>query len=214
MLNMMNNSGDRKVVRFVVHLSIAACAALVAPPSRGDEHSAENASYVEPPITASDRDHWSLKPRTPVEIPATLNEHWQRNPVDAFIAAELESRGLTPQPEADRRTLIRRVSLDLTGLPPTPDEVATFIADESPTAFELLVDRLLALPAYGERSAQHWLDLARFAETDGFEHDKIRANAWQCYFTCSFQRQTGFVASDLYNSQHFRRGKLSFWEGG
>ena len=151
----------------------------MTPPSRGDEHSTENASYTEPPITASDRDHWSLKPRTPVEIPATSNKHGQRNPVDAFIAAELERLGLTPQPEADRRTLIRRVSLDLTGLPPTPEDVAAFIADESPLAFETLVDRLLALPAYGERSALYWLDLARFAETDGFEHDNIRANAWR-----------------------------------
>ena len=144
-----------------------------------DDVPQEVTSYVEPPITASDRDHWSLKLRTPVEIPTTSSEHWQRNPVDAFIAADLKRLGLTPQPEADRRTLVRRVSLDLTGLPPTPDEVAMFIADESPTAFESLVDRLLALPAYGERWAQHWLDLARFAETDGFEHDNIRANAWR-----------------------------------
>ncbi|MEJ7594454.1 MAG: DUF1549 and DUF1553 domain-containing protein [Planctomycetaceae bacterium] len=175
----MNNSGNRKLVRFVVLLSIATCSALVTPTSCADEHATENASYTEPPITTSDRDHWSLKPRRPVEIPATSNEYWQRNPVDAFIAAELESRGLTPQPEADRRTLIRRVSLDLTGLPPTPNEVDTFVAEKSPTAFESLVDRLLTLPAYGERSAQHWLDLARFADTDGFEHDNTRANAWR-----------------------------------
>ena len=159
---------------------MAACSAmLISRAAPADDVPQADASYTEPPITASNREHWSLKPRTPVDVPATSNEHWQLNPVDAFIATELESRGLTPQSEADRRTLIRRVSLDLTGLPPTPDEVTSFIADESPMAFESLVDRLLALPAFGERSAQHWLDLARFAETDGFEHDNIRANAWR-----------------------------------
>lgn len=159
---------------FVVAVNMS----VLMPPFRADDATVDHV-YTEPPITASNRDHWSLKPRKPVEIPSVSNKHWQRNPVDAFIAAELERRGLTPQPEADRRTLIRRVSLDLTGLPPTPDEFNAFIADESPMAFESLVDRLLALPAYGERSAQHWLDLARFAETDGFEHDNIRANAWR-----------------------------------
>ena len=137
------------------------------------------ANHIEPPITESDRDHWSLKPRHRVDIPATNFAHWQRNNIDAFIARGLERQGLTPQPEADRRTLIRRVSLDLTGLPPAPDDVAAFIADESPHAFESLVDRLLASSAYGERWAQHWLDLARFAETDGFEHDNVRPNAWR-----------------------------------
>lgn len=158
---------------------VAVTVSVSVQPSCADDAATVDHVYTEPSITASDRDHWSLKPRQSDAVPTTKNEHWQRNPVDAFIAAELESRGLKPQPEADRRTLIRRVSLDLTGLPPTPEEVATFIADESPTAFESLVDRLLALPAYGERSAQHWLDLARFAETDGFEHDNIRANAWR-----------------------------------
>ena len=137
------------------------------------------ANHIEPPITESDRDHWSLKPRHRVDIPATNFAHWQRNDIDAFIARGLERQGLTPQPEADRRTLIRRVSLDLTGLPPAPDDVAAFIADESPHAFESLLDRQLASPAYGARWAQHWLDLARFAETDGFEHDNVRPNAWR-----------------------------------
>lgn len=136
-------------------------------------------AYSEPPITESDRDHWSLKLRQSVEVPATAFKDWQRNPIDAFIAAELETRGLTPQPTADHRTLIRRVTLNLTGLPPTRDEVKAFIADESATAFESLVDRLLASSAYGEHAAQYWLDLARFAETDGFEHDNVRPNAWR-----------------------------------
>jgi hypothetical protein len=136
-------------------------------------------AYSEPPITDSDRDHWSLKPRQPIEVPATKSKDWQRNPIDAFIAAELETRGITPQPTADHRTLIRRVTLNLTGLPPTRDEVKAFIADESATAYQSLVDRLLASSAYGEHAAQYWLDLARFAETDGFEHDNVRPNAWR-----------------------------------
>jgi len=144
-----------------------------------DEVPHEDASYTEPPITDSDRDHWSLKPRHSVEIPTKAFENWQRNPVDAFIAAELETHSLTPQPEADRRTLIRRTTLNLTGLPPTPDEVAAFLSDESPTAYESLIDRLLTSSACGEHAAQHWLDLARFAETDGFEHDNLRSNAWR-----------------------------------
>ena len=136
-------------------------------------------AYSEPAITESDRDHWSLKLRQSIELPATESKDWQRNPIDAFIAVELETRGLTPQPTADRRTLIRRVTLNLTGLPPTSDEVKAFIADESATAYESLVDRLLSSSAYGEHAAQYWLDLARFAETDGFEHDHVRPNAWR-----------------------------------
>ena len=97
-----------------------------------------------------------------------------RNPIDAFILARLEERGLPHAPEADRATLLRRLSFDLTGLPPTPDELDAFLADRSPLAYERLVDRLLASPHYGERWGQHWLDLARFAETDGFEFDQAR----------------------------------------
>ena len=146
---------------------------------QGDETVPRDHAYTEPPITESDRDHWSLKPRLPIEVPTTPFETWYQNPIDAFIAARLEIHGLTPQPAADHRTLIRRVTLDLTGIPPTPAEVAAFIADKSPTAYTSLVDRLLASPAYGEHAAQYWLDLARFAETDGFEHDNVRPNAWR-----------------------------------
>ena len=87
--------------------------------------------------------------------------------------------GLAPRPKPSRPTLLRRLSFDLTGLPPTPEELAAFESDKPPDAYERLVDRLLACPAYGERWAQHWLDLARFAETDGFEHDKVRPQAWK-----------------------------------
>ena len=100
-----------------------------------------------------------------------------RNPIDAFVLARLEQEGLTPSPEARRATLIRRVTLDLTGLPPTPAEVDAFLADDSPDAYEKVVDRLLASPHYGERWARHWLDLARYADTDGYRRT-ARGRCW------------------------------------
>ena len=103
---------------------------------------------------------------------------WVRNPIDAFVLARLESEGLAPSPEADRETLARRLSLDLVGLPPTPAEMDAFLADTSPDAYEKLVDRLLASPHYGERWARPWLDLARYADTNGYEKDQARV-AWK-----------------------------------
>ena len=94
---------------------------------------------------------------------------WVRNPIDAFILARLEREGIEPSPEADRVTLLRRLSFDLTGLPPTPEEVEAFLADNRPDAYERAVDRLLASPHYGERWARHWLDLAHYADSDGYE---------------------------------------------
>ena len=108
-----------------------------------------------------------------------MNADWPHTAIDRFVLAALEARSLEPQPEADRRTLIRRVSFDLTGLPPTPQQMQAFLSDRRPDAYERLVERLLASPAYGQRWAQHWLDLARFAETDGYEHDKLRPDAWR-----------------------------------
>ncbi|WP_435008110.1 DUF1553 domain-containing protein [Tundrisphaera lichenicola] len=125
------------------------------------------------------RDWWSLQPVARPEIPATRDSKWARSPIDAFILAKLEANGLTPAPEADRRSLIRRVSFDLTGLPPTPEEVDAFLADDSPFAYENLVDRLLESPQYGVRWARWWLDLARFGESHGFEYDEFRPNAWR-----------------------------------
>jgi hypothetical protein len=102
---------------------------------------------------------------------------WVRNPIDAFVLAELEKRGLRPSPYADRRTLIRRVSLDLTGLPPSPADVDRFLADRSPGAWERVVDRLLASPHFGERMALLWLDLGRYADSDGY-HDDTDRTQW------------------------------------
>ncbi|MBS0260520.1 MAG: DUF1553 domain-containing protein [Planctomycetes bacterium] len=134
---------------------------------------------AEAPISAEDRAHWSFRPVVRPAVPHVQAADWCLTPVDHFILARLEAAGLAPQPAADRTTLIRRLSFDLTGLPPTPAEVADFVADESPGAYETLVDRLLNSAAYGERWAQHWLDLVRFAETDGFEHDLERPQAWR-----------------------------------
>jgi hypothetical protein len=110
--------------------------------------------------------------------PATKNTRWTRTPIDSFILARLEQKGMTPSRPADKRTLLRRVSFDLTGLPPTPEETRAFLADQSPRAFEKVVDRLLASPRYGERWARHWMDVVHFAETHGNDQDRIRTNAW------------------------------------
>lgn len=123
--------------------------------------------------------HWSFLPPARPAIPKVRHIAWIRNPIDAFIAAKLEHEGIEPAPEADRRTLIRRLSLDLTGLPPTPDEIRAFLADERPDAYERLVDRLLASPHYGEKWARQWLDLARYADSDGYEKDLPRPYAWR-----------------------------------
>lgn len=133
----------------------------------------------ETPISQSDRDHWAFQPVRAPSIPVATSEMSTENPIDAFIAIELHKAGLTLAPRTDRNTWIRRVTLTLTGLPPTTDEVQSYLDDSSPDADERVVDRLLASPRYGEHMALYWLDLASFADTDGFEHDKLRANAWQ-----------------------------------
>jgi hypothetical protein len=134
---------------------------------------------VESPISDSDREHWAFQPVRRPELPEVTQRQWLRTSVDPFILSKLQRRGLTPAPEADPATLLRRLSFDLIGLPPTSEELDAFEKDPSTLAYERQVDRLLASPGYGERWAQHWLDLARFADTDGFEHDLVRANAWK-----------------------------------
>jgi hypothetical protein len=118
---------------------------------------------------------WAFVPPGRQDPPSTKSRGWVRNPVDQFILARLESEGLSPATEAKKQTLIRRVTLDLSGLPPTIDEVRNFLADERPDAYERLVDRLLASPRYGERMAADWLDVARFADTHGYQMDRYRA---------------------------------------
>ena len=123
--------------------------------------------------------HWSFRPVKRAEPPAVDNESWIRNPIDRFILARLEREGLAPSPEANRTTLLRRLSLDLTGLPPTPAETAKFDADHAPDAYDRAVERLLASPHFGERWGRHWLDVAHYADSDGYLNDDLRPNAWR-----------------------------------
>ena len=123
------------------------------------------------------RDHWAFKPAVRHEPPRTAST-WPRNDIDRFVLAGLEAAGLTPSPEADRAAWLRRVCFDLSGLPPTPEQVERFAADPTPDAHERVVDELLASPRYGERYAQHWLDVVRYADTHGYEVNTERPNAW------------------------------------
>ncbi len=125
------------------------------------------------------REHWCWQPVRPQAPPAVKDAAWPRDPVDRFILAKLEEKGLRPAAPADRRTLLRRVSFDLTGLPPTPEEIDAFLADSSPDAYEKVVDRLLKSPHFGERWARHWLDLVRYGESRGHEFDPNIPDAYQ-----------------------------------
>ena len=120
------------------------------------------------------KQHWSLMVPTMPEIPKVSDEKWIKNDIDRFVLAKQEAKKLSHAPEADKTTLLRRVSLDLTGLPPTPAEVDAFLADKSPNAYENVVNRLLNSPHYGERQAVEWLDVARYADTDGYQDDGLR----------------------------------------
>jgi hypothetical protein len=123
--------------------------------------------------------HWAFQPVRDPAVPTVKNRGWVLSPIDAFVLAKLEARGLRPAPKADRRTLIRRVTFDLTGLPPSPEEIDAFLGDSSPDAFAKVVDRLLASPAYGERWARHWLDVARYADSNGLDENTAFGNAWR-----------------------------------
>lgn len=132
----------------------------------------------EPPIQSSDREHWAFRPLQSPPLPTVSGSHTLRNGIDPFIVDALQEKNLELNVEADKRTLIRRLAFDLTGLPPSEEEIQAFESNSQPNAYHDLVERYLASPHYGERWAQHWLDLARFAESDGFEHDIMRKNAW------------------------------------
>lgn len=123
--------------------------------------------------------HWSFRPVHRPQSPQVKTEEWIRNPIDRFVLAKLEAKKIAHSPEADRRTLIRRLSLDLLGLPPTPAEIEEFVSDPSSDAYEQLVGRLLSSPHFGERWGRHWLDLARYADSDGYEKDSPRPFAWR-----------------------------------
>ncbi len=129
-------------------------------------------------ITDRDRQWWAFQPLQRTDPPPLQSTHSARNPIDPFILARLDAQGLTLNPPADRRTFLRRASFDLHGLPPTPEDLDTFVRDTSPDAPQKAIARLLDSPRYGERWARHWLDVARFAESSGFEHDNDRPNAY------------------------------------
>jgi len=128
--------------------------------------------------TARERNFWSFRPLTAGTPPSVRNPAWTRTPIDRFILAALEQRGLAPNAPADRRVLIRRLFFDLTGLPPSPEQVEAFVLDPAPDAYERRVDGLLASPHFGERWARHWMDVARFAESHGYEQDYDRPHAY------------------------------------
>jgi mono/diheme cytochrome c family protein len=130
-------------------------------------------------ITPQQRSYWAFQPIRNPEVPAVRHADRVRTPVDAFIFARLEREGLEPAPEASKVDLVRRVTYDLTGLPPTPGEIDAFVRDAAPDAYERLIDRLLADPRYGERWAQHWLDIVRFGESEGYEYDTPVGNLWR-----------------------------------
>jgi hypothetical protein len=135
-----------------------------------------------PSYTEVERRQWSLQKRSTPAVPTfqgATDRAWVKNPVDAFILAKLKKEGLRPSPEADKRTVLRRVYFDLIGLPPTPAEMDAFVADKSPEAWSKTVEKLLSSSHYGERWGQHWLDVVRFAETDGYEYDTHRGDAWR-----------------------------------
>ena len=150
--------------------------AVMPPPESGKTLSKDQVELVRKWIAqgAPWDGHWAYIPPKHVAPPEVKDATWPRNAIDRFVLNRIEKEGLTPSPEADRATLIRRLSLDLTGLPPTPAEVDAFLADTGPAAYEKVVDRLLASPHYGERMAQDWLDLARYADTNGYHIDNNR----------------------------------------
>src|SRR5688572_11878133 len=133
-------------------------------------------SAEEKAFSKEDKEHWAFQPVRKGDVPEARQG---TNPIDWFVDAKLKEKGLTRNPQADRRTWLRRASLDLLGLPPTQEEVKAFLKDESTDPFGAAVDRMLESPRYGERWARHWLDLARYAESEGFKADETRPNAWR-----------------------------------
>lgn len=163
--------------------------------------------FAKPPSVEEGRGHWAFQPLSTAKPPSVQNTAWPKNDLDRFVLAELEKNGQSPASEADPSTLIRRVTLDLTGLLPTPEEVTAFVSDMSDSsdpsdAYAALIDRLLRSPRYGERWGRHWLDLARYADTSGTHNDLDRPHAWKYrdYVICSFNDDkpyARFVAEQL-----------------
>ncbi len=177
---------DRTMIKTTLPAMLAASILLMAAPN------APLGSYK-----PTERRHWAFVKRAQPEVPkftAAADRAWAKTPVDAFILVQLKKENLRPSPEASRATIIRRLYFDLTGLPPTPAEIALYVADKNPNSYAKMVDRLLESPHYGERWGQHWLDVVRFAETDGFEYDTHRKDAWRYrdYVIRAFQNDKPF----------------------
>ncbi len=160
-------------------------------------------TVIEDEITEFDRDHWSFQPIVPHHPPTSTLGGVDRTPIDAFVQVQLAKKGLQPSKPAARNVLLRRLTYDLIGLPPTLEDLSSFEQDSSPRAYQRVVDWLLASPAYGERQAQDWLDLARFAETDGFEHDRVRPDAWK------YRQWVVDAINDDMPYDHFVRAQLT-----
>lgn len=168
---------------------------IMPPPESNKTLSAEQKAMLRRWIAegAAYEPHWAYLTPVRPDVPAVKNAAWPKNDIDRFILARLEQEGLTPSPEADRSTLIRRLSLDLTGLPPTRAEAEAFLTDTSPDAYDTLVERLLASPHYGERMAIDWLDAARYADTNGYQVDRDRENwPWRDWVIKAFNDNVPF----------------------
>ncbi|MCC7420193.1 MAG: PSD1 domain-containing protein [Planctomycetaceae bacterium] len=170
------------------------------------------------PPSEVERSHWSFQPIRRPAIPEVRDAAWSLTPVDRFVLARLESAGLAPQPPADRRTLLRRVTFDLTGLPPTPTEIASFLADDSPDAYARVVERLLASPHYGERWGRHWLDVVRYADTagDGADYPVPEAHLYRNWVIRAFNADMPFdeflrqqIAGDILARERATQGTIT-----
>jgi mono/diheme cytochrome c family protein len=170
------------------------------------------------PPTEAERSHWAFQPVRRPSMPQVSNAAWPATPVDHFVLAKLEASGLLPQAPADRRTLLRRVTFDLTGLPPTREEIAAFLADPSPDAYSRVVDRLLASPHYGERWGRHWLDVVRYADTagDGADYPVPEAHLYRNWVVRAFNADKPFdefireqLAGDILARERIAQGTLS-----
>ncbi len=169
-------------------------AAIVLSLSAGTSVAAETDKAAAKPAAAAVPNNWAYQPVKEVSAPAVKQKGWVHTPIDAFVLAKLEEKGIKPSPDANRGTFIRRATLDAWGLLPTPEEVKSFEKDKSADAYEKLVDRLLASPHYGERQARRWLDLARYADSSGFQNDTTRPNNWRYrdYVIASFNNDKPF----------------------
>ena len=167
--------------RVVLGLGLVAGSAFAADEPRKTAKNPNDLASYDVLVTEDDRTHWAFQPVRVPPVPEVKNRAWVKNPIDRFVLAGLEAKGWTPAPPANPRAILRRMSLDVTGLPPTPDEQEAFqrTSQSNPVAIELLADELLARPSHGERWARHWLDVVRFAESNGYERDAAKPSAWR-----------------------------------